>query len=1718
MKKIDTFFGRLSKKKMLLLTAFALTGGASLMAQTDIGRYQFAQSTSTYTPITGGTVLVAANVNYDDLNSPAITIPALSYGGASITTVYVNSNGYVTFGAAHSSSTYTPLSSSGTSITGVVSALGCDHGYGSGGGTTGATSEIRYEQVGNEFVAQFQDVKRWASTNERISFQIRLNSATGEIKIVYGGPIVIGNSTGSPEIGIRGNSTTWASNVNNLRLLDVPSGTTCNWSNAVTGNASGANYTMTSANAAMVPTPGLTYTWTPAATVAPVRTFSAVTSITGTGATLNFTAPTGATQYNVQYRVPGTCAWTNYAGNPVTATSSIVLTGLPSATTLQVRVQSSNGSNNAIWSHVPNQAGTGDGYTTTGTFTTLCGTPAPGATIASPTTNLCANTAVNFSLTNQTPGGGVTYQWQSSADNITYTNISGATGSTLSAPATTKYYRCMVKCAAGPDSTASTPVQLTYNNNITGTTPAQRCGVGTVNLAATGSAGTTLKWYGASVGGTSLGTGTSFTTPSINATTTYYVGAESGAPSTATVGTATTLTGATTQPTAFCNRWKQYWCQMVYTAAELTSAGLTAGNISGISFNITTLGDGTNVTNFTVAMGTAPSTLTGFTTTGLTNVYGPATYTHAVGVNTINFDGYYYWDGVSNILVDIRQNGNDQSNNAITYFTATTANTCASAVTSSASPALATTNPSATLNTQRLNIVFSQPVCSSPRAPVTATVNTPPTFTVTANQTVCNNAITTLAVTSALSNFNTYTWTPATNLYTDAAATVPYIAGANASTVYLKSNTAGTVTYTANANNSTTQCAAVTTTAVTILPAAVTAIATPAAICVSGSTTLALVPATGYGAGTFQWQSASDNIGFVDINSATSNTYTTPVVSANTYYRAVIKNSAGAVCLNSVSDTARVYNPLVATTTPGARCGTGTVTLGATATEGTLSWYAAATGGAALGTGTSFTTPSISANTTYYVGAAAGGTAGVATIGAGASTSVSGNPDYSGTSPYAYHYGNYKHQMLILASELQAAGVTAGSLTSVAFDIVTAGSPIANFNNFNISLIPTSQTVMATAFATGGTNVFSAASVTPTVGINTYTFPVPFPWDGTSNIIVQTCYNNNNSGVVGSSAEVKYDVTPFVSHTIYRADGTQNSVCSEASGSSNNDGPAMSKRPKMVFGYNGACQSPRVAVIASVNPVPTITVTPSGTVQVCAGSTTTLTATGGGNYQWRNAAGNINGQTNNTFTIGTAGTYKVVVTTPATGCTDSSAAITVNVNPLPTVFIGNDTTFCSGNSLTLNAGNTGAAFLWNNGSTNQTRTVNTTGSYWVKVTSSNGCAKTDTIQVTVNPTPVVNLGNDTNLCLGVNYVLNAGNPGATKLWDNGTTGQTRTVSATGTYYVRVTNSFNCVARDTVTTTFLTSPVVNLGNDQDVCAGATVTLDAGNPGDTYLWDNGSTLQTRSVTSSGNYYVTVRNIANCKGSDTVQVTVHPLPVVNLGNDTTFCHGNTLVLNAGNPGAAYLWSDYSTAQTLAVNSTGNYGVTVTDVYSCVGSDNINILVKDLPSGIINAVHGDTATYTFNVLNAQYVTACTWNFGDGSPLVTVNNALTLVHHRYTQNGIFSVSVKLYGECNDSLTNTRTVDVYDAGGTTGINQLENSKDLVLYPNPAKDLVVIENKNNLRMNHITVYNVVGQVMTNVKADSNDKHLLHTATYASGIYTVRIDTDKGIVIRKFEIMK
>src|SRR6185295_3972738 len=153
--------------------------------------------------------------------------------------------------------------------------------------------------------------------------------------------------------------------------------------------------------------------------------------------------------------------------------------------------------------------------------------------------------------------------------------------------------------------------------------------------------------------------------------------------------------------------------------------------------------------------------------------------------------------------------------------------------------------------------------------------------------------------------------------------------------------------------------------------------------------------------------------------------------------------------------------------------------------------------------------------------------------------------------------------------------------------------------------------------------------------------------------------------------------------------------------------------------------------------------------------------------------------------------YTVTVT-GANGCSATSAATDVTVNPVPlaTITPSGATTFCAGDSVTLTA-SAGASYLWSpGGATTASIVANASGSYTVTVTDGNNCSATSVATVvTVNPLPVATItpSGATTFCAGGSVTLDAGAGFASYLWSSGQSTRTIDVNASGSYTVTVTD-------------------------------------------------------------------------------------------------------------------------------------------------------------------------------------------------------------------------------------------------------------------------------------------------------------------------------------------
>ncbi|HTF02679.1 MAG TPA: T9SS type A sorting domain-containing protein, partial [Bacteroidia bacterium] len=331
--------------------------------------------------------------------------------------------------------------------------------------------------------------------------------------------------------------------------------------------------------------------------------------------------------------------------------------------------------------------------------------------------------------------------------------------------------------------------------------------------------------------------------------------------------------------------------------------------------------------------------------------------------------------------------------------------------------------------------------------------------------------------------------------------------------------------------------------------------------------------------------------------------------------------------------------------------------------------------------------------------------------------------------------------------------------------------------------------------------------------------------------------------------------------------------------------------------------------------------------------------------------------------------------------------------------------------------------------------------------------------------------------------------------------QTLSVSASGSYNVMVTDPLTgCMNSDTITVTINAVPVVALGADITQCGG-TVVMDAGNAGMNYLWNDGTTTQTLTVSTPGTYYVMVTDpVTNCMGSDTIVVMINANPTVALGADVIQC-GGTVVLNAGNSGMDYLWSDNSTGQMLTVSASGTYYVTVIDSASaCSGSDTVDVLINALPS------------VTFTLATS---TVCV---DDGSFTLTGGSPATGIYSGTgVSGGVFSPGTAGTGPhvitytyvdqttgCVNSATQTISVNA-----CVGIAE-QSADGIRVYPNPTSGILNVET--SATESTIEVYNAVGELVESQQVN-NGSAKVDLSTRENGIYFVRISTADSTRIEK-----
>ncbi|MGB3947863.1 MAG: M43 family zinc metalloprotease, partial [Bacteroidia bacterium] len=212
----------------------------------------------------------------------------------------------------------------------------------------------------------------------------------------------------------------------------------------------------------------------------------------------------------------------------------------------------------------------------------------------------------------------------------------------------------------------------------------------------------------------------------------------------------------------------------------------------------------------------------------------------------------------------------------------------------------------------------------------------------------------------------------------------------------------------------------------------------------------------------------------------------------------------------------------------------------------------------------------------------------------------------------------------------------------------------------------------------------------------------------------------------------------------------------------------------------------------------------------------------------------------------------------------------ITVLQYPLLELGADTIICQGSSITLNAGNGYTSYLWQDGTSNQTYTVNTPGNYKVTVNTGNSCTTTDSITINLaQPANILDLGLDIISCNGRIVVLNAGSDFSSYEWQDGSLNQKFTVYQPGKYWVTVSSCGNTKS-DTINVLWQNNFPSSIIKEGSLCAGESVTLKA-NPInlESYIWDDGTSSTTRLVDTPGIYLLTITSANGCYNQDSIDV---------------------------------------------------------------------------------------------------------------------------------------------------------------------------------------------------------------------------------------------------------
>lgn len=598
---------------------------------------------------------------------------------------------------------------------------------------------------------------------------------------------------------------------------------------------------------------------------------------------------------------------------------------------------------------------------------------------------------------------------------------------------------------------------------------------------------------------------------------------------------------------------------------------------------------------------------------------------------------------------------------------------------------------------------------------------------------------------------------------------------------------------------------------------------------------------------------------------------------------------------------------------------------------------------------------------------------------------------------------------LVVKDGLNCTDTARGTVTALdppmPVNFTASASPICTGQPYLFSV--NSQTTTAVynwSYSTGGLIISSAAN-------NATVTALPTAASGTLSVFAQ----NSCSATAAATVAVVVNQTPSitVNGNTTICDNSQETL--NASGASTYtwstgaNSPSITVAPlsTTIYTISGSSNGCTGMSTFTLNTIPSPTFQISGpSAAICPGQTVTASTSGNGvNYIWSD------GFVGASHTFSGTATVIYTVTATYTNSCFSQQTYTLNVNPSPTVAIAGSASVCAGSVSSYSASGANT-YTWNTAGTGPVTTLTVTSPSTLLVTGTNtltGCSNTATYSVQLYPQPNLVISGNKYVCSGQPTVLTASGADF-YLWNSGATANTETVtlSVTSTITVVGTNiNGGCHDSTSVVVNVTSQPTITVTGADSACKGQPVVL-AASGAPNYSWSTGAVTPSITVTPSVTTTYTVSSMnGSCSGTQTHQVVVKPLPVIDFAISSACVNDPPFVLNATPMGGTYSGPGISGNMfdpqlagaglfIITYSVTNNYGCSATtqstvEVLTCTGVQNLTnesgvnifpnpgnglvqvqssktireIIVSDASGRLVKIIEGNAVTATVDISN---------------------------------------------------------------------------------------------------------------------------------------------------------